>query len=219
VNFELPFVVETDASDFALGAVLLQPENLDSIVYHPVAYASRKLSKAERNYSTYDKELLGIIFAFKKWHPFLYGALYPIKVFTDHANLQHFRQRHLLNNRHVNWKLFLQNYNFRLAYRPGSANVVADALSRRLDLLGEEYETSGTNFVKGKVEDIILTEEYWNDSEVKLNRVSLESERKEVIDDSEKDEIMKTRHNSLAAGHFGRQRTYELIKKDFYWKI
>jgi len=65
---------------------------------------------------------------------------YLNKVFSENANLQHFRQRHLLNNRHVNWKLILQNYNFRLAYRPGSANVVADALSRRLDLLGEEYE-------------------------------------------------------------------------------
>jgi hypothetical protein len=58
VNFNLPFVLETDASDFALGAVLLQPENLDSKVLHPVAFASRKLTKAERNYSTYDKELL-----------------------------------------------------------------------------------------------------------------------------------------------------------------
>jgi hypothetical protein len=58
VNFNLPFVLETDASDFALGAVLLQPENLDSKVLHSVSFASRKLMKAERNYSTYDKELL-----------------------------------------------------------------------------------------------------------------------------------------------------------------
>ena len=105
INFELPFLVETDASDFALGAVLLQPETLGSLNFRPVAYASRKCCKAERNYSAYDRELLGIIFAFGKWHQFLYGALYQIKVLTDHSNLQYFRQRHLLHNRHINWKL------------------------------------------------------------------------------------------------------------------
>ena len=72
-NFNLPFVLETDASAFALGAVLLQPETLTSDILHPVAFASRKLSKSEINYSTYDKELLGVIFGFAKWHQFLYG--------------------------------------------------------------------------------------------------------------------------------------------------
>ena len=133
VDFNLPFVVETDASDFALGAVLLQPEFSGSTVLHPVAYASRKLVAAERNYSVYDKELLGLIFALGKWHQFLFGAVHPVRVLTDHSNLQYFHTRQLLNNRHLRWKLFLQNYDFKLLYRPGSGNVVADALSRRAD--------------------------------------------------------------------------------------
>lgn len=72
VDFNLPFVVDSDASEFALGAVLLQPEQMYSNVLHPVAYASRKLVAAERNYSVYDKELLCLIFAFGKWHQFLH---------------------------------------------------------------------------------------------------------------------------------------------------
>ena len=216
INFELPFFVETDASNYALGAVLLQPESLESSIFHPVAYASRKLSKAERNYSAYDKELLGIIFAFGKWHQFLYGALHQVKVLTDHSNLQYFRQRHLLNNRHINWKLFLQNYDFKLSYRPGSGNVVADALSRRADLVGEVNGTSGTSLSE-KVVDIILPEEYWEeDSKLKINQMVKEGSRL-VESESERRSILEKRHDNLTAGHFGRQRTYELIRRDFYW--
>lgn len=109
VNFNLPFILETDASDFAVGAVLLQPSSLDSSELHPVAYASRKLVSAERNYSVYDKELLGLIFAFGKWHAYLFGAVHPIKVYTDHSNLQFFNKLQLLSSRHLRWKLFFQN--------------------------------------------------------------------------------------------------------------
>lgn len=133
IDFNLPFILETDASDFAVGAVLLQPEGIGSNLIHPVAFTSRKSTKAERNYSTNDKELLGLIFAFGKWHQYFYGTLFPVQEITDHANLQHFRTRNMLNNRHLNWKLFLQNYDFCLSYRPGSSNVVA-----RVDLMEEE---------------------------------------------------------------------------------
>ena len=217
VDFELPFLVETDASDYALGAVLLQPETLDSTIFRPVAYASRKLTKPERNYSAYDKELLGIIFAFGKWHQFLYGAIYPIKVLTDHSNLQYFRQRHLLSNRHVNWKLFLQNYEFKLSYRPGSANVVADALSRRADFVGEVNGTSGTS-LREKVSDMILPNEYWEEKAEMSTLKQIRNEDKRFVESEvERQEIIQKRHDSLIAGHFGQQRTYELIKRDFYW--
>ena len=101
-----------------------------------------------------------MIFAFGKWYQFHYGSLYPVKVITDHANLQHFRNRNLLNNRHLSWKLFLQNYDFKLTYRPGSSNVIADALSRRKDLLAKENDVTdvpGETMVKN--EDVILPDE------------------------------------------------------------
>ena len=213
VDFNLPFVLESDASDFALGAVLLQPETMNSNILHPVAYASRKLVAAERNYSVYDKELLGLVFAFKKWHQFLFGARYPIRVRTDHANLQYFQTRQLLNNRHLRWKLFFQNYDFRLTYLPGSANVVADALSRRVDhVAGEEYGTSGTSRERHQ-EDTILDPECWEG----LNRIHEIGIKEEILDKEKQREIMKARHSTVAAGHFGRMRTFEAINKDFTW--
>ena len=80
-------VIETDASDFALGAILSQ--FLDKRL-HPVAFHSRKLNSAQRHYEIHDKELLAILEAFMEWKHYLYGADKPITVYTDHQNLPHF---------------------------------------------------------------------------------------------------------------------------------
>jgi len=84
---ETETVVQTDASDFALGCVLSQ--FLDRKL-HPVAFHSQKLSPAKRNYEIHDKELLAILEAFTEWKCYLAGADKPITVYTDHQNLQHF---------------------------------------------------------------------------------------------------------------------------------
>jgi len=80
-------VIETDASDFALGVILSQFQDKG---LHPVAFHSRKLNSVERNYQIDDKELLAILEAFMEWKHYLYGADKPITVYTDHQNLQHF---------------------------------------------------------------------------------------------------------------------------------
>src|SRR6195952_4419961 len=80
-------VVETDASDFALGCVLSQFKEKR---LHPVAFHSRKLNPAERNYKIRDKELLAILEAFKEWKHYLVGSDKPITVYTNHQNLQNF---------------------------------------------------------------------------------------------------------------------------------
>jgi hypothetical protein len=81
------FILETDASGFALESVLMQ-EHEDGI--HPVAFNSRSLLPAERNYDAYDKELAGVVFGFKCGRPFLLGANHAVRVRTDHKNLQYF---------------------------------------------------------------------------------------------------------------------------------
>ena len=123
-----PFYLETDASDYALGGILSQKNDSGTLV--PIAFYSRQLLSAEQNYEVYDRELLAIIACFKEWRHFLHGARLPVVVFSDHKNLEYFRSSKILTQRQARWSLFLEEFNFIIAYRPGRENIKADALSR-----------------------------------------------------------------------------------------
>ena len=127
-----PFILETDASDFAIGSVLSQKQKDDDLL-HPVAYRSRKLTRAELNYQIHDKELLAIIDALGTWRPYLINTKEPFKIYTDHKNLQYFQSARQLNRRQARWATFLADFDFELVYRPGSEGGKPDALSRRVD--------------------------------------------------------------------------------------
>ena len=124
-----PFQVETDASDFAIGAILSQPDTEG--ILHPVAYYSRKFTTPEINYPIYDKELGAIIAAFEEWRPYLAGAQHRIKVVTDHKNLLYFSTTRTLNRRQARWSAFLADYDFEIIFRPGAQHKMVDTLSRR----------------------------------------------------------------------------------------
>jgi len=81
---------------------------------HPVAFQSRKLNSAERNYEIHDKELLAIIEAFKEWKRYLWGEEEPVMVYTDHQNLQLFLTKKVWNQQQIRWAQELTNYNFKL---------------------------------------------------------------------------------------------------------
>lgn len=127
----LQTIIETDASDYALGAVLSQI-SLDKQT-HPVAYYSRKFTEAELNYDIYDKEMLAIVAAIREWRPNLEGSRYPFTIYTDHKNLEYFITTKSLNRRQARWAEFLAGYDFTIIYRPGEKNGKADAMSRRHD--------------------------------------------------------------------------------------
>jgi hypothetical protein len=129
---EKPTVVETDASDFALGAVMsqMQPE---SSRLHPVAYYSHKFKPVEVNYNIHDKEMLAIVAAFKEWEHMLKWVADQITVYTDHKNLEYFATTKVLTQRQAQWAEHLAEFNFRVVYRPGDKNTKADVLSRRWD--------------------------------------------------------------------------------------
>jgi hypothetical protein len=88
-------IVETDASDFALGAVIFQKGSDDKL--HPIAYHLGKFSPAEINYEIHNKELLAVVESFKIWEKYLEGALLPVLVYTDHQNLEYFTTIKVLN--------------------------------------------------------------------------------------------------------------------------
>lgn len=115
-----PMEVVTDASDYALGAILMQNGR-------PVAFESHKLSSAEANYTTTEKELLAVVHALKIWRCYLEGSKFT--VVTDHNPLTFFQTQPLLSRRQARWSEFLQMFNFDWEYRPGAGNP-ADPLSR-----------------------------------------------------------------------------------------
>jgi RNase H-like domain found in reverse transcriptase/Reverse transcriptase (RNA-dependent DNA polymerase)/Integrase zinc binding domain/Retroviral aspartyl protease len=141
VDPSLPFVLQTDASDFAIGAVLSQKFSHSSFPL-PVAYYSRKLLPAERNYTVHDKELLAIVAAFQHWRHYLCGSPHVIDIFSDHRNLLFFQQGRSLRPRHARWNLVLSEFDFRINYIAGASNQAADALSRRSDYLEGEHDSS-----------------------------------------------------------------------------
>lgn len=127
------FLLETDASDYGIGGVLSQYSKGDPDQLRPVAFFSRQLQPAERNYEIYDKELLAIIACLKEWRHFLQNSVVPFTVLTDHKNLEYFMTTKQLTRRQARWSLFLSEFDFKLSYRPGSRNGKPDLLSRRPD--------------------------------------------------------------------------------------
>ncbi|QRV77894.1 Retrotransposable element Tf2 protein [Ceratobasidium sp. AG-Ba] len=126
-----PYILETDASGVALGAVLSQKG--DDGRLHPIAYLSQSFTPPQRNYDTYDKELLAIVHALEHWRLLLEGTKIPITVYTDHRNLQYWQEAKVWNRRHARWYLLLASFNYQIVYRPGKMSEKPDALSRRHD--------------------------------------------------------------------------------------
>ena len=116
-----PFQVETNASDFAIGAILSQPNQQNK--WQPVAFISKSISPAKRNYKVYDKEMLAIMHAFDEWSHYLWGVQEQIEVLTDHQNLTYFRKPQNSNRRQAHWVLDLQEYNFVIYIEGDKGNV------------------------------------------------------------------------------------------------
>ncbi|GFW94999.1 retrovirus-related Pol polyprotein from transposon 297 [Trichonephila clavipes] len=124
-DFSKPFLIRTDASNYALVAVLLQGEDKEE---HPVEFASRFLNPAERNYSTTEREALAVVWALNKFWGYIDGA--SITVASDHQPLRWLMKLKSPTGRLTRWALQLQSFNLNMEYIPGKSNVVADMLSR-----------------------------------------------------------------------------------------
>ncbi|KAI3797202.1 hypothetical protein L1987_32457 [Smallanthus sonchifolius] len=124
-DWTLPFELMCDASDFAVGAVLGQRKEKH---FHPIHYASKTLNDAQENYTTTEKELLAVVFAFDKFRSYL--VLSKTTVYTDHAALRYLFNKQDAKPRLIRWILLLQEFDIEICDKRGAENVAADHLSR-----------------------------------------------------------------------------------------
>lgn len=115
-NFNKPFELTTDASNFAIGAVLSQNK-------HPITFISRTLSETEQNYATNEKELLAIVWALQKLRNVLYGIA-DLTIYTDHQSLKFSISEKNPNSKLKRWKNLIEEFGAKLEYKPGNQNIV-----------------------------------------------------------------------------------------------
>ena len=216
------FVVFCDASNQGLGCVLMQRGKV-------IAYASRQLKTNERNYTTHDLELGAVVFALKTWRHYLYGT--KCVVFTDHKSLQHIFDQKELNMRQRRWAELLSDYDCEIRYHPGKANVVADALSRKVhvksilltcvlvptDLLTRVFEAQSVSVREGNMYDEMSCgaerqlETKHNDLLYFLDRLWIPNR-----DDLRKI-IMDEAHKSRYSVHPGADKMYADLRSLYWW--
>jgi hypothetical protein len=121
-DIEKPFDVYCDASGTGIRGVLMQDGRA-------IAYASRQLRRYEEHYPTHDLELLAVVYTLKVWRHYLLGNL--VYIYTDHKSLKYLFTQPDLNMRQRRWLELIEDYELKVHYNPGKANVVADALSRK----------------------------------------------------------------------------------------
>ncbi|MBW0471896.1 hypothetical protein O181_011611 [Austropuccinia psidii MF-1] len=137
----LPTIVENDAFDYAFGAVLSQVNDSGK---HPIGFDSFKPLPDEMNYEIHDKELLGIVWALKRWRESLISLSHPFVVLTDHSSLQYFMSSEVLTCCQAFWAEFVSEFHFTIIYLPGRLATLPDALSRRHNM----YTERGVDFIR-----------------------------------------------------------------------
>ena len=129
-----PYIIETDASEWAVGYVLLQVGEDGKL--HPIAFDGRKLNQAELNYPTHEKELLAIKEALRTWERYIDNG-HTVTIVTDHETLQYLGTTTVYSKRLARWISEFQQYDLKIKYRKGSEAIVPDAISRRPDFVGK----------------------------------------------------------------------------------
>ena len=222
-----PFELEVDASGFAIGAVLMQKG--DDNKRHPVGFYSTTLTPAERNYDIYDLKLLAIVKSLRHWRPLLAGSPHKIKVYSDHMNLQYWRDLQKISRRVARKVLELVDYDIEIHHLKGSANGQADALSRQPDFDQGEGDNEGvvvlpdalfarsTRLEEKQDEDVISS---WVDPHQlkKIDGVWQKDGRMVVTAKSPyTKQLIHDHHDLPVHGHPGISRTTDLLQRRYWW--
>lgn len=215
--FGTQFIIESDASAHAVGAVLMQVQEGQK---KPIAFYSKKLSATQQKYSATERECLGVILAIERFRHYVEGTVF--KVITDAQSLKWLNQVSVEGNsaRLVRWAMKLQQYDFELEYRKGGLNMVADALSRinSVDVLATDVEHEKLK------KDIEKDPQKFKDFRVIRNRVYKYVSDKRQNDPqfkwkyfpprAERISLMEAEHG---LAHLGADKTLKKIQEKYYW--
>ena len=241
-NLEIPFVVRSDASGYALGAVLLQQHDGRAL---PVEYWSRKLNGAERNYTTMEREGLAAVEATKHWRCYLEGTHFTLE--TDHQALKALMKAKDPSARLARWKLALQGLDFEIVHRKGTSMGIPDVLSRDNSLLVILSEDEDLKSLQNKdsglapIFDYLTKKKLPEDGKAAKELVALSYnlviedgvllhvrvphgtnrkrhlQKRLVIPESIRGRVLAECHDSPVGGHLGFDRTYTKVQERFWW--
>ncbi|GKB58913.1 reverse transcriptase domain-containing protein [Tanacetum coccineum] len=155
-NWDLPFKLMCDASDFEVGAVLGQK---DGKKFHPIYFASKTLNPAQQKYTVTEKELMAVVFAFDKFRSYL--ILSKTIVHTDHSALKHLFKKQDAKPRLIRWILLLQEFDIEIKDRKGTEKVVADHLYRIENDKSSDDSEVDDNFPRETLMEINTKDKPW----------------------------------------------------------
>ena len=217
-NPKLETELHTDASREGYGAILMQ-KSIEDQQFHPVHYMSRKTTSAEKNYSSYELEVLAVIMALKKFRIYLLGIKF--KIITDCVAFQKTINKKDLATRVARWFLLLEEFDYTVEHRPGVRMKHVDALSRypvltfKIDdviprIKRAQQKDSETNVILE-----ILKEKSFKDYFVRGDLLYVEKDGRDVlvVPKAMQTDIIRNAHDR---GHFAVLRTEELIKQDYF---
>jgi hypothetical protein len=222
--FTKTFIMECDASGNGIGVVLMQEGRA-------LAFESQPLKGKDLHKPIYEKEMMAILHALKKWFPYLIGRHFKVKI--DHDILKYFLEQRLSSEEQQKWVTKILGYDFEIIYKKGKKNVVADALSRK----DEDVEAFLCAISIIQPDWIIEARDEWKNDEnvwTLIQRLQQDStasdtftwkndslwykDRLYLCKNSQlKQKVLLELHTSSVGGHSGFLKTYHRVKKEFFW--
>ena len=227
-DFTKVFVIESDASGFGLGAVLMQDK-------HPIAYFSHALTSKEQLKPIYERELMAIVLSIQKWRHYLLGRRFVVR--TDQQSLKYLLEQREVTLDYQRWLTRIMGYDFDIEYKVGAENKVADGLSRIVQYAALDVPSrlrALTVHSPLQLQDIYAEIDADQGIQELIGRLSTNEKVKEgytlcrgrllykgslVLPSNSKyiGLILQECHDGLLGGHSGVLKTLKRVKANFYW--
>jgi hypothetical protein len=221
-NFTKTFVLECDASRKGIGVVLMQEGQ-------PLAFTNKQLSERNLGKPIYEKEMLAILHVVDLWRPYLLGQRFQIK--TDHQSFKYFLEQHISSQEQQKWVTKLFGYDYEIIYKKGKDNVVADALSRKYEegslfslsfIVPDWIQAVRQEWLQDPKSSHLIQQlqtkapappgHSWLQDELQYKGRLYLSKQSKL-----KSTVLSELHVTPTAGHSGFTKTYDRVKRSFFW--